>query len=218
MGHRNDYLLGILACSAYFGIFVFVYWDIFVAIWRDPTAASWAQAFGTVAAVFGAAMTTVWQERRRQRETLYARQVETKALAVTVMPGIAEIRAFLARLRRRIAANKVDPARPLRDYPNVIEALDFQLPVPMERNIDRLHLLGFEMVEFAGVITNLSRTRKLLETAPDAGAVVVLGYIPMLDVCERAAYRAVYYWYYFGEPEKQAEAMREVFGEGVKAD
>lgn len=213
MTGRDDYLPGGVAWSAYIGIFAFVYWDIIVGVWRDPTAASWAQAFGTVAAVFGAAMTAVWQERRRQREALYARQIETKALAVTIMPNIAEIRAFLARLRRRIVANKVDPARPLRDYPNLIEALNFQLPAGMERNLDRLHLLGFEMVEFAGVVTNLSRTRKLLESAPDAHAVVILGLIPMLGVCEPAAYRAVYYWYYFGEPEKQAAAMREVFGD-----
>lgn len=213
MTDRNGHVPGIIAWFAYLGIFAFVYWDIVVFIWRDPTAASWAQAFGTVAAVFGAAMTAVWQERRRQQEILYARQIETKALAVTVMPCIAEVRAFLARLRRRIEASKVDPTRPLRDYPNVVEALDFQLPAAMERNIDRLHLLGFEVVEYAGVIANLSRTRKLLEAVPDGRAIVVLTYLPMLDACETAAYRSVIGWYYFGEGAKQADALRELLGE-----
>lgn len=213
MDYRKDYLPALVAWSVYIGIFVFVYWDIVIAIWRDPTAASWAQAFGTVAAVFGAAMTTLWQERRRQREALYARQIETKALAVAVMPGMVEIRARLARLRRRVTESKVDPTRPLRDYPSVIQVLDFELPAAMERNIDRLHLLGFEMVEFAGVVTNLSRTRKLLETAPGAHAIVVLTYFPMLAVCEPVAYKAVLHWYYFGEPEKQAEAILELDGE-----
>lgn len=213
MTNRTDYLPGIIAWAAYLGMFVFVYWEVVVAIWRDPTAASWAQAFGTIAAVFGAAMTAVWQERRRQREALHAREIETKALAVAVLPGIAEIKAFLDRLRRRIVANKVDPDRPLRDYPSVIEALNFQLPAPIERNIDRLHLLGVETVEYVGAIANLCRTPRLFETNPHAHAIVVLAYLPALESSEAAVTRSVATWYYFGEPERQAAALREMLGD-----
>jgi hypothetical protein len=166
-------------------------------------APAWVQGIGSVVAVFAAAMTTFWQEKKKQRADAVATAIQAKALAIAVLPAYIELRGHLAKVKQRLAEieeQKLDSR--LNEYQGVLDALRFDMHPSILRNIDRLYLIGWPLVEAIGVVGNIVRIPNFVAHNPRFKLSTLVRYMRMLEYAEDQAYSDIQKHYYFGETEK----------------
>lgn len=196
MADRNDYLPGIVAWSAYLGIFLFVYWDAVVCVWRDPTAAGWAQGVGTLAAVGIAVGTYIHKLADDRRRETNERLRQAIAVALAIYPALNEIGGRLAVIQRRyekLSAEELDtPIGTLKGglFP------DIDIAPSILRNADRLHVVGPNLIQSIALIETIDR---LVDMAVKKGAGftprMLKEYVDKLAVAlPRAKDEAAYYY------------------------
>lgn len=203
MANRNDYLPGAVAWSAYISIFVFVYWDAAVCVWRNPIAASWAQGLGTLVAVVIAVWAHLHKLADDRRKEVADRTAQAIAVALAVYPGLIEVAARMQVIEKRLNQLSNDEL----DQP--IGALKKGLFPAIEvapsilRNIDKLHYVGPNLVQAIAFVETIDR---MVDLAVDKQAATtprfVKKFVDRLSlVLPRAKDEAAYFYNMPYEPD-----------------
>lgn len=196
MLRRADFILSIVAWSAYLSIFAYVYWDTLLYVWHDQTAASWAQGLGSLAAVVIAVWAHLHKLSDDRRREMHDRIQRAVAVALAIYPALTEVASRLAVIQKRLKAlTDAELGTPINELNKGLFP-DIDIPPSLMRNADRLHLIGPNLIQAVALIETIDRFVDLAIKKQAAFTPRTLKeYADKLDlVLPRAKKEAAYYY------------------------